>query len=314
MILTGEKLEKTYTISRGLSAKAHVRALRGVSLHLNAGETLAVVGESGCGKSTLARLLMGLEKSSSGSIHYQGRELSRFNQRDLSNHIQMIFQDPHSSLNPRWSVAAAIGEPLAIRGVSKDKISERVQEVAQLVGLRPEWLKRFPHMLSGGQKQRVGIARALITTPKILICDEPVSALDVSVQAQVLNLLLDLKSKLGLSLIFISHDLHVVRFIADRIAILYLGQVVEQGETEAVFKNPQHPYTQLLLASAPHVDATEVRQVFNAGEIPSPMNPPKGCGFSTRCLMVKDRCRQEAPQLESRNGADVACFERPMPL
>jgi oligopeptide/dipeptide ABC transporter ATP-binding protein len=298
-----ENLHKYYSVSSLFGRAQKVHALRGVSLSLSPKETLAIVGESGCGKSTLARLVMGLEEPSIGRISFAPQ-----------NSIQMIFQDPHSSLNPRWKIKKSIAEPLRILGASKIEIEKKVSSLAGLVGLRPEWLERYPHMLSGGQKQRVGIARALVTSPKILVCDEPVSALDVSVQAQVLNLLVEIKEKMDLSLIFISHDLNVVRFIADRVAVLYLGQVVETGTTERVFSQPSHPYTQLLLSSAPQVYSnrnSNQKVSFNLdGEIPSPLKPPSGCAFRSRCLWSTNQCENESPKLENYNGAEVACFNK----
>lgn len=303
---------------KGRSQSVKVQAIRGITLSLFSSETLAVVGESGCGKSTLAKLIMKLEAPDSGEIQLSGRDIQQIERVHLPDFVQMVFQDPHSSLNPRKKIIASIIEPLLVRKVLVEEAESRAKEIAAQVGLRPELLDRYPHMLSGGQKQRVGIARALITRPKVILCDEPVSALDVSVQAQVINLLLDLKQKFGLSYLFISHDLNVVRFIADRVAVLYLGQVVELSTKSELFKNPLHPYTQLLLESKSstglQTDAegrpnSEKELAVEVAELPSPINPPKGCGFHTRCPYAKERCRTEAPQLReiSRPTHMAAC-------
>lgn len=303
-----ENLKKTYFVQKPFQKPQPLQALRGVSLHLQPGKTLAIVGESGCGKSTLAKLLMHLEEKTDGKIYWQGQELSQISARELSEIIQIVFQDPNSSLNPRKTIYQSIAEPLIVKGYTQVEIQEAVQRVAEEVGLRPEWLERYPHMMSGGQKQRVGIARALITKPKVIICDEPVSALDVSVQAQVLNLLRDLQKDHGVSYLFISHDLSVVRFVAHQVAVLYFGEVVELAEKSDLFANPMHPYTQLLLQSAPHLgEKSEVSIV--EGELPSPLQPPVGCAFQSRCAKVQSRCRTERPQLKEVQGRQVACHE-----
>jgi dipeptide transport system ATP-binding protein len=299
-VLKVENLEKTYFIPQAFRRPLALKALRGVSFSLQEGKTLAVVGESGCGKSTLAKVLMQLEEASQGRMTWHGQPVKS---REL---MQMVFQDPSSSLNPRKKIFDSIGEPLKIRGYDQEQIREKVFQVAGEVGLRPEWLNRYPHMLSGGQKQRVGIARALITQPKVIICDEPVSALDVSVQAQVLNLLLDLQKQHRVSYVFISHDLNVVRFIADHVAVLYLGKIVEMGTREDIFNRPRHPYTQMLLRSVPRI-GEPLMQEFAKGDLPSPLKPPPGCAFQTRCPIAEDRCRTTEPALLSRSEIQVAC-------
>lgn len=285
-----------------------VQALRGVSLELNPGETLAVVGESGCGKSTLARHLLNLEKATSGVMTLNGNDLSVMPHRELAKHLQMIFQDPSSSLNPRRRVRDILAEPLKVQGTSSpEDILSKVSDAMSAVGLRPEMADRYPHMFSGGQKQRIGIARALITGAKYILCDEPVSALDVSVQAQVLNLLIDLQKRLNLSYLFISHDLGVVRFIADRIAVMYLGQIVEEGPADEVFHRPRHPYTRLLLESTPRVGEAPPADLTKASELPSPANPPPGCAFVGRCPYALPRCSEINPILESEGNRRWAC-------
>lgn len=309
-LLEVKDLKKTYKIGRALRAPLYVQALRGVSLYVKPGETLAVVGESGCGKSTLAKVLMKIEEKSAGDAFVDGKRIDEISSRQLPGHLQMIFQDPYSSLNPRKKIFDIVAEPLKIAGQSRDHIQKSVQEVSSLVGLRPEILGRYPHMLSGGQRQRVGIARALVTRPKIIVCDEPVSALDVSVQAQVLNLLLDLQANQKLSYLFISHDLGVVRFLAHRVAVMYLGQIVEIAPRNELFQRPLHPYTQLLLSSNPHLNKQDQEDVFQDSDLPSPLNPPSGCSFHTRCPYASEECRQKTPVLrmiDSLGAGEVAC-------
>ena len=278
--------------------RAPVRAVDGVTLAVRRGETFAVVGESGCGKSTLARLLIRLIEPTSGRILHEGRDVSHLPEREmraLRRDLQFVFQDPYASLNPRMSVGALVEEPMRAHGIGTP--AERREEARRLlsrVGLRPEHAGRFPHEFSGGQRQRIGIARALATRPKVLIGDEPVSALDVSVQAQVVNLLEELRAELGLTLVVIAHDLAVIRHMADRVAVMYLGEIVEEGPAEALFENPRHPYTRALMAAIPGAGADR-RGTLVEGEPPDPVAPPPGCRFHPRCPMVRDRCRAERP-------------------
>jgi oligopeptide/dipeptide ABC transporter ATP-binding protein len=309
VILEVKDLHKTYLTSSGFGKQKAIQALRGVNFVLNKGETLAIVGESGCGKSTLAKVLLKIEPPTQGQVQVESVDLSDINSIRLSSFVQMVFQDPYSSLNPRKTVFKIIAEPLVVKGEDPEKIKTAVHQVIEKVGLRPEISERYPHMLSGGQRQRVGIARALITQPKMIICDEPVSALDVSVQGQVLNLLLDLQKDFQLSYLFISHDLGVVRFIADRVAVMYLGKIVELGMSEQIFSHPQHPYTQLLLNSTPRWDQTLSDTEVNAGEIPSAMNPQAGCGFYSRCPMRTEICREKDPLITHKKNREVACHQ-----
>jgi oligopeptide/dipeptide ABC transporter ATP-binding protein len=284
-----------------------VQALRGVDLEISEGETLALVGESGCGKSTLARHLLNLEAPTEGQIFLRDKEISQITSKELARQLQMIFQDPAASLNPRRKVKDIVAEPLRVQGgFSEKEIQAKVTETLMSVGLSAEMGGRYPHMFSGGQKQRIGIARALITGAKTILCDEPVSALDVSVQAQVLNLLLDLRKERALSLLFISHDLGVVRYVADRIAVMYLGQIVEEGVADSVFVRPRHPYTRLLLDSTP-VIGRPAPEFHKASELPSPKNPPKGCAFASRCHFVIPLCREQAPPLRPIGNVKAAC-------
>ncbi len=306
-MLVVENLKKVFKTPRAFKKPLEVFALRGVSLQVNRGETLAVVGESGCGKSTLAKVLLKIEEPSEGTVQVGNKKLSEISNKDLPNHLQMIFQDPYSSINPRKKIFDIIAEPLKIKGMPADEIEKLVKQTAETVGLRPEILQRYPHMMSGGQRQRVGIARALVTNPEIIVCDEPVSALDVSVQAQVLNLLLDLQQKKNLSYLFISHDLGVVRFLAHRVAVMYLGKIVEMGTRDQIFSKPLHPYTQLLLKSTPTLEKKEAVELNESTELPSPLNPPPGCSFHTRCPYMTDLCKQKVPEFRPVMGAMVAC-------
>lgn len=307
-ILKVKSLKKTYHVSRAFKAALQVQALRGVDFEVRAGETLAVVGESGCGKSTLAKVLMKIEEPTEGHAEVTNHDIKSLTSKQLPSHLQMIFQDPYSSLNPRKKILDVIAEPLRIRGDwTEAKIVDKVREVAQLVGLRPEILNRYPHMLSGGQRQRVGIARALTTEPKAIICDEPVSALDVSVQAQVLNLLLDLQQQKNLSYLFISHDLGVVRFLAHRVAVMYLGRFVEIADRDTLFQSARHPYTQLLLKSTPNVKNMAADAAQEVGDLPSPLNPPSGCSFHTRCPHATAECKEKTPELRAVGASFVAC-------
>lgn len=312
-LLEVKDLKKTYELRRMFEKPGLVKALDGVSFSLKAGKTLAVVGESGCGKSTLAKCLMLIEGITSGEAVFAGKPLSETPANEWRKQVQMIFQDPYSSLNPRKKCIDIISEPLVIEGkLSSEDIRKRAREMMAKVGLRPEFESRYPHMFSGGQRQRIGIARALMLRPKLLICDEPVSALDVSIQAQVLNLLMDLQDEFGLSYLFISHDLSVVRHVADDILVMYLGQVMEYGPREQVFKNPQHPYTKALLSSHPDLNAIEhgakaEPRAMLQGELPSPLNPPLGCPFHKRCPYAFERCPNERPVLWNVGGRLSAC-------
>ncbi len=296
------------------SARGTVRAVDDVSLDLDAGETVGLVGESGCGKSTLGKAIMRLVPSSDGFVVLDGENLTEMQPRALKaarRNIQMIFQDPYSSLNPRHDIGVIVGQPLSVAGWSRRDIRDRVAELMGQVGLPAEAVRRYPHEFSGGQRQRIGIARALALSPKVIICDEPVSALDVSVRAQVINLLKDLQQRTGVSYLFISHDLSVVEHISDRLMVMYLGRIVESGRGEDIWQQPAHPYTRALLAAAPVADPRLARGRTKSvlqGELPSPLNPPPGCSFNTRCPMAQERCRQERPVLRSvAGGRMVAC-------
>jgi oligopeptide transport system ATP-binding protein len=312
-ILQVRDLVKHFPVTQGVVFRrtiGHVRAVDGVSFDLNRGETLGVVGESGCGKSTLAQVLMRLEKPTSGSALFEGRDMFKMRGaelRKLRRDLQIVLQDPYTSLNPRRTVGDIVGEPFEIHPevAPKGERRRKVQELLEVVGLNPEHIQRYPHQFSGGQRQRIGIARALALRPKVIICDEPVSALDVSIQAQVMNLLGELQQEFGLSYVFIAHDLGVVRHLSDRVAVMYLGKVVEIGSDEQIYEHPQHPYTQALLSSVPVPDPTlrGRREVIRlTGDVPSPANPPSGCRFRTRCWKAQDICAEQVPALEVRLG------------
>jgi len=293
---------------------ASVRAVDDVSLAIFPGETLGLVGESGCGKSTLGRLILRLEEPTRGDILFESREILTYDtgkMRALRKEMQIIFQDPFSSLNPRKSVAHIVGEPLYVHGMRNRREREaRVLELLEVVGLKREHMRRYPHQFSGGQRQRIGVARALALQPKLIICDEAVSALDVSIQAQVINLLQDLQEEFGLTYLFISHALSVVQHISDRVAVMYLGKLVEVAESSSLYKKPLHPYTQALLSAAPVPDPAKKRQrIVLPGDVPSPIHPPPGCRFHTRCLYAQDVCRGEEPQLKEIEAKHyAACF------
>ena len=313
-VVQATDLKRVYEIRRGfMSAPDHLQAVGGVSFSVHAGKTLAIVGESGCGKSTLARMVSLIESPSSGQLTITGVDAvnSPDNERlKLRKAVQLVFQNPYGSLNPRKKIGAILEAPLEINTpLSAAERAEKARAMLALVGLRPEHYDRYPHMFSGGQRQRIAIARALMLNPALVVADEPVSALDVSIQAQVLNLLADLQQSMGLAYLFISHDLGVVRHIAHDVLVMYLGHAVEQGEKNSLFAQPLHPYTQALLASTPGLAGSSVikHRIVLKGELPSPLNPPKGCVFSTRCPHVTERCRAERPLLREVASRQVAC-------
>lgn len=310
-------LGRTYGAEAGLLGRLlgrrprQVRAVRGVDFQLMAGETLALVGESGCGKSTIARCVAGLETPSDGAASYRGQSMDVIARRSLPERrdVQMVFQDPYSSLNPRWRAGESIAEPIRVLGIEsrRDKIAARVAELLIQVGLSPEDAEKYPHEFSGGQRQRIAIARALSTRPKVIICDEPTSALDVSVQAQILNMMKDLQDQFGMSYLFITHDLGVVDHIADRVAVMYLGRIVEIGPRARIFERPRHPYTRMLMEAVPALGAmTDAPPPL--GELPDPANPPSGCPFRTRCRHAEPQCAQTVPALRPLDGRQVACL------
>ncbi|WP_353192498.1 peptide ABC transporter ATP-binding protein [Pandoraea pnomenusa] len=313
VVLAASDLTRFYTVNRGLMrGQATVKALNGVSFELAAGRTLAVVGESGCGKSTLARVLTLIEPPTSGRLVIDATETTSASSGELAplrTRVQMVFQNPYASLNPRKTVGQALDEPLAINTpLSRAERGEKIAAMMRTVGLRPEHVARYPHMFSGGQRQRVAIARAMILSPAIVVADEPVSALDVSIQAQILNLFMDLQDRYATSYVFVSHNLAVVEHVADDVMVMYLGRAVEHGPKAAVFGKPLHPYTKALMSATPAIKASERRvKIPLIGELPSPLRPPPGCAFAPRCPYAIDHCREEVPQLRKLEGRLVAC-------
>lgn len=317
VLLKVENLKKYFPIMRGILRRkvGDVKAVDGVTFDIYRGETLGLVGESGCGKSTTGRVILQLYPVTSGKIVFKDRDLAKLDSealRKIRPKMQMIFQDPHASLNPRMTVGSIVSEPLVEHGLLRGRdLRKRVEELLELVGLSPSHASRYPHEFSGGQRQRIGIARALALNPEFIVCDEPIAALDVSIQAQVVNLLEDLQAEFGLTYMFISHDLSMIRHISQRVAVMYLGRIMELGNRKNLYENPLHPYTQALLSAVPSPDPVKEEKrmrIILQGDVPSPANPPPGCPFNTRCPIAVDRCRQEVPEWrELRPKQWVAC-------
>lgn len=318
VLLKAENIVKHFPIYGGVFSRqvASVKAVSDISFEIKRGETLGLVGESGCGKSTLGRCLIRLLDPTSGKVIFNGRDITHLkgeDLRELRRKMQIIFQDPYASLNPRMTIGSILEEPLVIHNLydsAKDR-KDRVLELVNLVGLRPEHLSRYPHEFSGGQRQRVGIARALAVKPELIICDEPVSALDVSIQAQVINLLMELQQKLNLTYVFIAHDLKVVEHVSNRVAVMYLGKIVEIADAEELYLNPKHPYTKALLSAIPVPDPKpKAERIILKGDVPSPINPPSGCYFNPRCPIADEYCVQNTPKLEFvKDNHQVSCFK-----
>lgn len=316
-ILKVENLKVYFPVSNGfLQKKSYVKAVDGINFEIKKGETFGLVGESGCGKSTTGRAIVKIYTPTEGKIEFEGKDIMKIKGADIKQFkkdMQMIFQDPYASLNPRMTVGEIIREPMDIHGIydTKEEREKRVRELLEIVGLKPDHIRRYPHEFSGGQRQRIGIARTLALNPKFIVCDEPISALDVSIQAQVINLLEEIQEKMGIAYLFIAHDLSMVKHISDRIGVMYLGNMVEVGDSDDVYHHPLHPYTQALLSSVPIPDpkvAGMKERIVLEGELPSPINPPSGCVFRTRCPKATERCAQEKPELCSVDGRQVACF------
>ncbi|MBT3226343.1 MAG: ATP-binding cassette domain-containing protein [Deltaproteobacteria bacterium] len=323
-LLTVKNLVKHFDISGGLldqlaiqkrkivRKRTIVKALNDISLEINAGETLGVVGESGCGKSTLARTVLCLYKPNSGEIYYKGNRIDGLNHKEMlpfRTKMQMIFQDPYASLNPRMTVTRTLEEPVLFhdRGLTSREVQQKVADVMEQVGVDPTWSDRYPHEFSGGQRQRISIARALMVDPEFVVADEPVSALDVSIQAQILNLLMEAQQKRGLTYMLITHDLSVVQYFATRVAVLYLGMLCEEAETAELFNAPRHPYTQALLAAIPKLGEKKAKYIKMKGEVPTPINLPSGCVFHGRCPFANERCEREVPSLQKQESRIIAC-------
>jgi len=321
VLLKVEDLKKYFPITRGILIQRHVgdvKAVDGVSFQIYRGETLGLVGESGCGKTTVGRTILQLYRPTAGSVHFDDVDLATLEGEKLRRtrrRMQMIFQDPYASLNPRMTVGGMLSEPLQVHGIARRKEQrERVEELLELVGLSPYFVNRYPHEFSGGQRQRIGIARAVALQPDFIVCDEPISALDVSIQSQVVNLLEELQERLGLTYLFIAHDLSMVRHISDRVAVMYLGKIVELTDRDSLYTNPLHPYTQALMSAVPIPDPVvekKRQRIILKGDVPSPSNPPQGCNFNTRCPIAKEICHEKEPDLLPAEGEHrVACHFR----
>jgi len=319
ILLTVENLTMWFPITQGIVIQRHIgdiKAVDGISFFIRRGETLGLVGESGCGKSTTGRAILQLYRPTAGDVYFEGENLCKSKGeklRRMRRKMQMIFQDPYASLNPRMTVGNIIGEPLEVHNILRGKaLKERVQELLKVVGLNPYFINRYPHEFSGGQRQRIGVARALAVNPSFIICDEPISALDVSIQAQIINLLEELQGQFNLTYLFIAHDLSVVRHISDRVAVMYLGKIVELTDRYTLYNDPKHPYTQALLSAVPIPDPfveEKRRRTILEGDVPSPANPPKGCNFNTRCPVAMDICKESEPEFKDIGGEHwVACF------
>jgi oligopeptide transport system ATP-binding protein len=319
ILLNVENLKMWFPITQGIVIQRHtgdIKAVDGISFFIRSGETLGLVGESGCGKSTTGRAILQLYRPTEGDVYFEGQNLCHLKGerlRRMRRKMQMIFQDPYASLNPRMTVGNIIGEPLEVHNILKGKaLKERVQELLRVVGLNPYFINRYPHEFSGGQRQRIGVARSLAVNPSFIICDEPISALDVSIQAQIINLLEELQAQFGLTYLFIAHDLSVVRHISDRVAVMYLGKIVELTDRHSLYSDPKHPYTQALLSAVPIPDPfveEQRRRIILEGDVPSPANPPKGCNFNSRCPVVMDVCKESEPEFKDIGGEHwVACF------